>query len=286
MSIDYVEADKTFSISFEKLNRPTSKLDFPPMGALSECLSRILTDNSGSMSIGHKHSCMLASSSVEMWHRAIHSFICSVGFTQSSPLWASNCGYYASHFIMRAFAHSLGFFKSFKKRCGVQIIVQRGQFVCVDLDSKIGEHGFYWKVVKEHPNFISNPLFRENQERENNRDRDKSDVVHRNYATYADHLNQFDSVGFLDSKAIIDRIDRIGKYPLYSVEAPTPQRGVFPDMLNVQILAFQRIVAFHDYLDDRVSNNKFWKAHRRPTWCNKIVTFHVNKVGLEQPDSI
>ncbi|MGH9429400.1 MAG: hypothetical protein ACRD2L_24205, partial [Terriglobia bacterium] len=66
-----------------------------------------------------------------------------------------------------------------------------------------------------------------------------------------------------------------------SVEKPSLEDH--PDVQNVQILAFQRIVAFHDFLDERVPGNRFWHAHRRPAWCKNVMVFQVEDSGLEQP---
>ena len=226
---------------------------------------------------------MLASAGVEMWHRAVHSLLWSVALTETSPLWASVSGYYASHFVMRAFAHSMGIFRSFTLRTAFQVVVQDKDFVCIQLSDKGGEHAFYWKAVKGHPKLSSNPLFRENNDRENNKQEDKSDALHRNFANYADHLNSFQALAFSTTEGVLERLEKISRIRRHSVAAPTPQRDDFPDIDKVQILAFQRIVAFHDFLDERVSKNRFWRAHRRPSWCKDVISFQVEDQGLEQP---
>jgi len=226
---------------------------------------------------------MLASAGVEMWHRAIHSYLWSVALTEISPIWASNTGYYASHFVMRAFAHSMGIFKSFTKRAAIQVVLRNGHFVCNQLTDHGGEHAFYWKAVKGHPKLVSNPLFRENNEREDNKKEDQSDARHRNFATYTGHLNAFVAPSFPPAEEVTLRLEKISRIRRHSVTAPTPQRGRFPDLGNVQILAFQRIVAFHDFLDEKVPGNRFWRAHRRPSWCKDVISFQVEDQGLEQP---
>jgi hypothetical protein len=286
MAIDYLEADRVFELSFAKLDKRTAKLDFPKLGTLSGRLTTILSGPQPAAAVlPHEHFSMLATAGVEMWHRAIHSFICSVAMTEDSPLWASISGYYSSHFVMRAFAHSLGIFKSFSQRTSVQVVVQGKQFVCSELADKGGEHAFYWKAVKGHSYLLSNPLFRENHEREIANREDKSDVVHRNFANYADHLDSFRTPKLSSIEAISERIDKISRIRRHSITAPTPQRDRFPDIGNVQILAFQRIVAFHDFLDARVANNRFWRAHRRPSWCKDIMLYQVEDRGMEQPET-
>jgi hypothetical protein len=283
MSIDYSAADQVFELSFAKLDRANAPRGFPEPGKLASIFSALIGGSRATTTLTHQQTPMLASSSIEMWHRAVHSFLWSVALTESSPIWASNSGYYASHFVMRAFAHSIGIFKSFTRRTAVQILVQNGGFVWTQLSVPGGEHAFYWKAVKGHPRLISDPLFRENNERENNRNEDQSDALHRNFATYTDHVDSFTAPTFPSIEEVSQRIEQISRIRRHSVVAPTPQRGRFPDINNVQILAFQRIVAFHDFLDERVPTNRFWRAHRRPIWCRDVMPFQVEDRGMEQP---
>jgi hypothetical protein len=286
MPIDYAEADRIFELSFEKLNRPAAKMGFPKMGSLSEIITKMLKASTPTAAIlPHQHVSMLATASIEMWHRAIHSFLWSVALTEDSPLWSSVSGYYASHYVMRAFAHSLGIYKSFVQRSALQIVVQGNHFVCSQLSESGGEHAFYWKAVKGHSRFRSDPLFHENQERDVNRRADESDVLHRNFANYADHLDSFTAARFTSKEKVAEEVRKIGRIRRHSVLVSAPQRDSFPDVANVQILAFQRIVAFNDFLDDEVPNNRFWKAHRRPSWCKDVMLFQVEDQGPEQPMS-
>lgn len=281
MSIDYAIADRIIELSFGKLDKPNAKMDFPKCGILSKHIHALL-DNKGGGSLpilSHKHSPLLASAGVEMWHRAIHSFLWSVALTNSSPLWASVSGYYSSHFVMRAFAHSMGIFKSFSRNAAIQVLAENGQFICSQLASGKkgkGEHAFYWKAVKGHPKLLSNDLFRENSERDT-----ESDSSHRTFANYTDHLNSFLPLEFPALSAVAEGIERISRIRLHSVT--TPSRDDYPDLQNVQILAFQRIVAYQDYIDEKVPKNRFWRAHRRPGWCKDVMIFQVENQGLEQP---
>lgn len=281
MPIDYSAADQVFELSFGKLDRPSARMEFPKPGTLSRRFSELIAGSAVGATLSHQHSQMLASAGVEMWHRAIHSFLWSVALTESSPLWSSISGYYASHFVMRAFAHSMGIFKSFTRRMAIQVVIRNGHFTCVQLSDSGGEHAFYWKVVKGHPALLPNPLFRENNEREDNKKEDRSDAIHRNFANYSDHLDSFRAVSFPGNDEFEDRLEKISRIRRYSVTAPTPQRDDFPDIAKVQVLAFQRIVAFHDFLDAKVSGNRFWRAHRRPTWCKDILSFQVQDHALE-----
>lgn len=109
MSFDYTSADRFLELIFSKLNK--APLSFPEKASLSELMSKLLEQDGGAAPvIPHPRSFLFASASVEMWQRAVHSFLWSVALTDRSPIWASVSGYYASHFVMRAFAHSFGFF--------------------------------------------------------------------------------------------------------------------------------------------------------------------------------
>jgi len=277
MPIDYSAIDRVFELSFAKLDKPNAKMDFPSPGSLSLHLNGLLA-KAGAMppTLSHQHSPMLASASVEMWHRAIHSFLWSVALAECSHLWASVSGYYASHFVMRAFAHSMGLFKSFTYRKVVQVVMVKGHFACSLSETNHGEHAFYWKAVKAHPKLLANPLFRENYERD-----PKSDSAHRTFANYTDHLDNFAPLEFPGLETVAMIVEKISRIRLHSVTEPS--REDYPDLQNVQILAFQRIVAFHDFLEERVPNNRFWRAHRRPSWCKDVMVFQVEDQGLEQP---
>ncbi len=280
MSIDYAAADRVFELSFAKLDRSNASMAFPKRGSLSDQFSQLFKGaNAVSPTLPHRYTPMLASAGVEMWQRAIHSFLWSVALTDSSPLWSSVCGYYSSHFVMRAFAHSMGVFKSFKEKKVFQILVGNGQYVCSPLQwnsNQQGEHAFYWKAVKGHPRFLPNDLFRQNSERD-----PQSDSAHRTFANYTDHVDSFVSINIPSTREVVECVERISRIRLYSVTAPS--RDDYPDLQNVQILAFQRIIAFHEFLDERVPKNRFWRAHRRPHWCRDVMRYQVDEQGAEQP---
>ncbi|MEN3331105.1 MAG: hypothetical protein V7641_470 [Blastocatellia bacterium] len=278
MPIDYSSADLVFNLAFEKLDKPSAKIDFPKPGTLSKEFSALLgSSNTIIASLPHNKSQMLASASVEMWHRAIHSFLWSVALAETSPLWASVSGYYASHFVMRAFSYSLGIYKSFLKKKTCQVVMNKGQFVLSILaKSNDGEHAFYWKAIKGHPKFVSDDLFRENSERN-----EKSDSAHRTFANYTDHVDSFTPIKPPSLEKVKENVEKISRIRRHSVTEPS--RDDYPDLQNVQILAFQRIVAFHDFLDERIPTNRFWRMHRRPSWCKNIMLYQVEDPGLEAP---
>ena len=129
--------------------------------------------------------------------------------------------------------------------------------------------------MKDHPFFKSNPLFRENSERNPN-----SDSSHRTFANYTDHLSSYPTMGLPKLDFVSSKVERISHIRLHSVESPN--REDYPDLENVQILAFQRIIAFHDFLDSKLNGGVFWNENRRPSWCKGVMVFQV----AEQDDGL
>ncbi|HKO99183.1 MAG TPA: hypothetical protein VJU86_19445 [Pyrinomonadaceae bacterium] len=277
MPIDYSSIDRVFDVSFGKLDSPGASLAFPAPGTLSDELNVLIDSGGASLVLSHTKSHMLASGSVEMWHRAIHSFLWSVTLTETSPLWASVIGYYASHYVMRAFAHSMGIFKSFTAKKAIQIEMVGAQFVLSCFTSDKGEHPFYWNAVKGYRRFATNPLFYENHLRSMD-----SDSAHRTFANYTDHVNSFKPMKCPDLGWVMEYIEKISHFRLGS-SVKKPSRDEYPDLQDVQILAFQRIVAFNDFLDERIPRNRFWRTHRRPPWCKDVMLFEIEDSGLESP---
>src|SRR5207237_7783293 len=149
-----------------------------------------------------------ATAAVEMWLRAVHSFLVSASLTATSPIWSSVSGYYSSHYSVRAFAHLLGFFQLYRKKRIVRLSTHGGKYVC-SFDSKLAndrEHRFYWKIVKRDGHFAANPLFTEN-----NPENDESDVGHRDRANYTDHLSQYPQFAPLNKATLIERIHYISQ---------------------------------------------------------------------------
>ena len=84
---------------------------FPHPGSLAEELRKdINPKGGGSFRLSSVHSVLFATAAVEMWLRAVHSFLISSSLEKASPIWSSISGYYASHYVMRAFAHLHGHF--------------------------------------------------------------------------------------------------------------------------------------------------------------------------------
>jgi hypothetical protein len=270
MTIDYSSADRVLELSFEKLANHAASVKFPARASLSRELTAVLkADSPQTLHLPHAARSLFATASVEMWHRSIHSFLYSVALTNSSPLWASVTGYYSSHFVMRAFAHSFGFFKSFAVGKVIQVILDGREFACSILPEKEkGEHAFYWKVVKRHPDFSTDPLFGFNSERD-----PRSDCSHRNFANYTDHINSFGPPSFPTTQSIAEIIRKISRINRHSVTSP--DREDFPDLQNVQILAYQRLVTYREYMDKKLGDNKFWRTHRDPLWCKDLIRYYL-----------
>ncbi len=281
MPIDYSISDNIRKLSFGKFSaRRSLGLGFPPHGSLSRIIRDLM--NGTIKTSDHSDAHMLATASVEMWHRAIHSFLLSVAVTDRSRLWASVAGYYSSHYVMRAFAYSMGLFKSFIEGAAIQVVILDENLSCLKLEGekyKKGEHSFYWMVVKEHPAIRPNALFRINPPKS-----EKSESFHRTTANYTDHVNDFTRLVFPDGASMRESVQRISRMRRNLDTNSSIELNGYPDVINVQILAFQRIIAYRDYFDQKVSDNRFWKAHRTPQWARDTMLYQVESTGLEAID--
>jgi len=265
---------------FAGLNKASASNSFPERGALSIRLNHFVDGkNNGAHKIEQAIASTFATSAIEMWHRSIHSFLISASLTKASPVWASVSGYYSSHYSMRAFAHLLGYFQLRKKRKIIQLQINGSSYLCQIL-SKNGddaEHKSYWKIVKSHSEFSSDPFFTNNDDPLPNYGSDRrSDVGHRSIANYADHIDGFPPFQILDQPYLKQRVDKISGMELS--DAPIPRLELYPDLDNVQLIAYHRLVKFKAYLDDIFGeSNRFWKVQRRPTWCSPFLDFQIVK---------
>jgi hypothetical protein len=227
---------------------------------------------------------LFATAAVEMWQRAIHSFLISSSATESSPMWASVTGYYASHYCFRGLAHLLGYFQLHRCKRIARVEITGGHYWC-HIERKNGndrEHKFYWRTVKSHPAFENNPFFAIEKSKKDDdialekskKDDDLADSAHRNIANYIDHINQFPKFRTLDEAYLVRRIEQLSEIELSSV--PVPRLEHYPDLENVQLVAYHRIVMFRKYLDEILGGkNRFWSVHRNPSWCQSVVDFQV-----------
>lgn len=246
----------------------------PDPGTLSARLAKIVGDvhrkthTTETRTIDLATLSLFATASVEMWHRSVHSFLISVSLTKVSPLWASVSGYYSSHYSVRAFAHLLGYFQLFKEKWIVQVKERDGQYICTRTSKggKDSEHKFYWATVKDHVWFKSDLLFSKNEQDQN------SDRDHRTMANYADHINHFPALRTLDEAYLKERATKIATFELS--EAPIPRRESYPDIDNVQLIAYHRMVEFRERVDNALGGTHlFWGTHRQPEWCSNFLDF-------------
>lgn len=261
-------------IIFQHLNRRQAG-NLSSRGLLSNELTKLINGSgqagSVTISISPSIAALYASAAVEMWLRSVHSFLISVSVTESSHIWASVCGYYSSHYSVRALAHILGYFLMYQRQYVASLEILGGRPNCQFVKSKKHdrEHLYYWKVVKLHPLFKDEPIYTLNHNKE-----DPSDVAHRNIANYYDHLNNFPNFQVLDEDKITERVDYLSKIQISSVPIPSPTR--YPDTANVQLIAYHRIVKFRRLLDNILgSTSNFWNVHRKPTWCPRVINYQL-----------
>jgi hypothetical protein len=262
--------------AFTPLNNEVAVNTFPPPASLSQALSLALpTGSTGTATRNASPEVvkMFTTAAVNMWMRAVHSFLVSASLTKVSPVWASVAGYYSSHYSVRALAHLLGFFQLFTRKRVVHLRLQGTRYIC-SFDPKTAgdrEHRVYWKIVKKDPHFLSDPFFTDN-----NSAVDQSDVAHRDRANYADHLPHFPIFQPLDAVALRARIDRISDIEFGS--PPVPRVSRYPDIEAVQIIAYHRLVRFRDLIDTVIgTGNRFWDVHRDPTWARKFMDFQLTE---------
>ena len=260
---------------FAEYRRANVSLGFPAVSSLSDRLNREAqsarssnrTEFQGDRALAR----LFASAAIEMWHRAVHSFLISSALTETSAIWAAVAGYYASHYVVRGHAHLLGRFLLYRHKQVAALGLRNGSFVCTLLrkGGSYREHKAYWKMVRESAEFSGDPFFSTDSEAI-----PLSDGAHRNKANYADHLANFASIKLSTSNEVVRRIQRIAEIELSSVPLPSSDR--YPDLENVQVIAYHRIVRFRSFLDELLGDtNKFWNAHRQPNWCNAFIDFQI-----------
>lgn len=267
--------ERQIEIIFQHLNRRQAG-NLSSRGLLSNELNSLLNGSgkadSDTVSISPRIAALYASAAVEMWLRSVHSFLISVSVTESSHIWASVCGYYSSHYSVRALAHILGYFLMHQRKYIASLEILGGRPYCRFAKCKNKqnrEHVYYWNVVKLHPLFIDEPIYTLNHDKE-----DPSDVAHRNIANYYDHLNNFPNFQALDEDKITERVDFLSKIQISSVPIPSPSR--YPDTANVQLIAYHRIVKFRRFLDNILgSANNIWNVYRNPAWCPRVINYQL-----------
>lgn len=255
---------------FTVLHKQSAAKALPGPGTLSKKLSELVEGATADTStIDRSTFAFFATASVEMWHRSIHSFLLSASLTKASPLWASVSGYYSSHYTIRAFAHLLGYFQLQRKRRIIKVEISGSRYVCqiIQKQGSDREHKFYWKTVKNHAHFASDPFFTKNEEGQNN-----SDSAHRSKANYVDHINRFPPFQVLNENYLKQRVEKIADMEFS--DAPIPRVDSYPDTDNVQLIAYHRMIKFRIFLDEILGGkNRFWTVYRNPGWCSDFLDF-------------
>ena len=260
---------------FAPLNDIAAANAFPPPAFLSQTLGLAIIPSKSkgptSKNLTPQEAKMFGTAAVDMWMRAVHSFLVSASLSTISPIWASTAGYYSSHYAVRAVAHLLGFFQLFTRKRIARLEIRGRTYVC-SFDAKGAgdrEHHLYWKIVKKDPHFAGDPFFTENPAAG-----DESDIAHRNYSNYADHLPRFEAFRPLDRTALRNRIDKISDIEVTA--PPIPRVSRWPDVDSVQIIAYHRLVRFRDLVDSIVGNeNRFWRFYRNPSWARDFMDFQL-----------
>src|SRR5713226_8734926 len=148
--------------AFAPLSDQAAASAFPPPSSLSQALKAAMPTRSTGLPTTNTSRAvanMFTTAAVDIWMRAVHSFLISASLTDVSPIWASVAGYYSSHYAVRSIAHLLGFFQLFSEKRIVQLQFQGGLYVCsFNRKAKLDRaHRFYWKVVKLNPLFAADP---------------------------------------------------------------------------------------------------------------------------------
>jgi hypothetical protein len=259
--------------AFERLNTVAATRAFPQIRALTNSLEKLVPDAANEIRINPKTAELFATASVDIWLRAVHSFLVSASLTKASPIWASVSGYYSSHYSIRAFAHLLGYFLLFGKRKVVRWSLENGHHVC-SFTSRGGgdrEHKLYWNWVKRDEHFETDPMFREY-----NPGLDESDARHRDRANYSDHLFPYPPFHVLSKNELRERIQLISKIEFQ--DPPIPDVNRFIDIESVQIVAYHRMVKYRQFLDEALGGgNRFWDVHRNPNFVSGLINFQLTE---------
>jgi hypothetical protein len=76
----------------------------------------------------------------------------------------------------------------------------------------------------------------------------------------------------LEAQYLSDRVERLSSMLLTDI--PIPSASDFPDLDNVQVIAYHRIVKFRRLVDEVVGPGyRFWGVQRSPSWCPSTLKF-------------
>jgi hypothetical protein len=260
-------------VTFGGLNTVAATHAFPQVRALSDRLESLIPGAATHIRIPPKTAELFATASVDIWLRAVHSFLVSAALTQASPIWAAVSGYYSSHYSIRALAHLLGYFLLFTDKKVVRWSLEDGHHIC-SFTSRGGgdrEHKSYWNWVKRDEHFQTDPMFREY-----NPGMDASDARHRDRANYSDHLFPYPAFHALSKDELQARIRLISQIEFQ--DPPIPDINRFIDLDSVQIVAYHRMIRYRQFLDEALGGgNRFWSVHRNPNFASGIMNFQLTE---------
>jgi hypothetical protein len=243
----------------------------PPPSALTSLLYSVYHEAQGGP-IPQTQLTHFITASVEMWHRAVHSFLIAASLYRASELWASVTGYYASHYSIRAFAHLFGFFALHRRRVFLEASFLGGRCQCVPVTGlpkgSRREHRFYWTVVRRQQRFQRDDLFTDNDE-----SRDDTDASHRGYANYVDHINRFGDYNGCDREELRRKVAQIVRTAIDGAIS-IPDRRRYPDVATVLAVGYLRIRRYRELLDELLgTRGRFWRYHRSPMWSEGLIAF-------------
>ena len=246
---------------------------FPDPGTLAKKLRESIKKSGAQFHLKAGDAALFGSAAVEMWLKAVHSFLISTSVMKSSPIWSAVSGYYSSHYVMRAYSHLFGLFLLGRDRQIVEMSLSNGRYSCeVHKKKNPLEHQFYWELPYSEFGVPGNFLFTKNPKITN--DSDISDGFHRVYANYFDHVNQFPNFTPLDEIFLKDRVNKISDRV---TDSPTiPDHSKFADLDSVHVIAYARIVEFRSFLDEILDpKNRYWGYFRKPSWFLKYIDFQI-----------
>lgn len=259
---------------FDQLKRQKPERP-PPRGVLADTLrSKIKNPAKGGVfTLIPAEAALFGSAAVEMWLRAVHSFLISNSMMKASPIWSSVAGYYASHYVMRAFSHILGHFLLGRDHLIVQVKLQNGGYSCVSKKSSPTEHQYYWGLPNREIGAAGTVLFSENKPIKDPKS-ECTDGSHRVFANYFDHVNSFTNFEPVNEGYLKTRIEQLSG--LVTDSPALPDHNKYPDLDAVHLIAYARIVEFRTCMDNLVgANHKYWAYFREPSWFAKYMDYQV-----------
>ena len=147
------ELSTQITVMFSSLNSKSAGSAYPEAQGVSESAEGPLRAVTAE-TVAAKPSdlTIFATAAVEMWLRAVHSFLISASLTEASPIWTSVAGYYSSRYAIRAFSHLFGLFHLHSSKRLIQLRREGKGWVYEIIRKNAGdrEHKLYWKYLAEH----------------------------------------------------------------------------------------------------------------------------------------